>query len=237
MAKQALRWLVARPIAHRGLHDLARDQPENTIAAFTAAIRAGYAIECDVRLSADGVPVIFHDDDLNRLTAESGPVDHRSAEELGRIHVLGSQEVIPTLDDMLAEVMGRVPLIIEMKPAGPRGPELAREVVKRVQNYDGPVALMSFDSDLVDEVRRLGRGGRVEWVEPFAEVPAVVAAPHDEVQLVVRVLAELTRPQLLPAVPGEALHVAVTEAVDDAAAGIARCRPARRGEAENLAVG
>lgn len=157
MGKQALRWLVARPIAHRGLHDLARDQPENTIAAFTAAMRAGYAIECDVRLSADSVPMIFHDDDLDRLTPESGALDLRSAEELGRIHVMRTQEVIPTLDDMLAEVMGRVPILIEMKPAGPRGRELVREVVKRIQSYDGPVALMSFDPDLVEEVRRLDR--------------------------------------------------------------------------------
>ena len=68
-------WLTARPVAHRGLHDRARGIIENAHAAFEAAINAGYAIECDVQLSSDGVPFIFHDDDFDRLTSAKGPSD------------------------------------------------------------------------------------------------------------------------------------------------------------------
>ena len=71
-----------RPIAHRGLHDRGRGIIENTASAFAAAIEGGYAIECDVQLSRDGIPMIFHDDELDRLTGVSGPVGARSMAEL-----------------------------------------------------------------------------------------------------------------------------------------------------------
>lgn len=156
MRNRAPRWLTERPIAHRGLHDLAAGRPENTIAAFEAARHAGYAIECDLHLSSDGVPVVFHDETLDRLTGEAGTVGARSAAELGRIPVLGTQEPIPTLDDMLALVAGRVPLVIELKPAGTRGAGLAGTVVERLRSYDGPAALMSFEPDLVAAVAAAG---------------------------------------------------------------------------------
>ena len=77
-----LSWLTARPVAHRGFHDMNKTRWENTLSAFTAAAERGYAIECDVHLSSDGVPVIIHDDDLKRLTGEDGFVWQRSAAEL-----------------------------------------------------------------------------------------------------------------------------------------------------------
>ena len=61
-------WLTARPIAHRGLHDRAASRPENTLAAARAAVAGGFAIECDVQLSADGEAMVFHDAALGRLT-------------------------------------------------------------------------------------------------------------------------------------------------------------------------
>ena len=69
-----LSWLTARPIAHRGYHDMNRQRWENTLSAFDAAIERGFAIECDVHLSKDEVPVVFHDLDLKRLTGEDGHV-------------------------------------------------------------------------------------------------------------------------------------------------------------------
>ena len=68
----SLDWLVARPIAHRGWHGA--DRPENSLAAATAARDAGYAVECDVQLSADGEAVVFHDERLERLTGAEGRV-------------------------------------------------------------------------------------------------------------------------------------------------------------------
>jgi glycerophosphoryl diester phosphodiesterase len=67
--------LFSRPIAHRGLHDRSKGVIENTPSAFAAAIEHGYAIECDVQLSSDGVPFIFHDDEFGRLTRATGRSD------------------------------------------------------------------------------------------------------------------------------------------------------------------
>ena len=65
-------WLIARPVAHRGLHDAAAGIVENTPSAFAAAIAGDYAIECDIQISADGEAMVFHDQTLERLTEGSG---------------------------------------------------------------------------------------------------------------------------------------------------------------------
>ena len=96
------------PIAHRALHDRARGVIENSPSAIRAAVKAGYAIEIDLQLSSDGVAMVFHDDDLDRLTAERGPVAARTAAELGRIELKDSTDTIPTLAQVLDLVGGRV---------------------------------------------------------------------------------------------------------------------------------
>jgi glycerophosphoryl diester phosphodiesterase len=156
-----LSWLTARPIAHRGYHDAARGRPENTLAAFDAAAAAGYAIECDLQLAADQIPVVFHDDELTRLTGQAGPVTTRTAKELGRLKVLGSMEKIPTLDELLTLVAGRVPLVIELKHSPGREARLARETVLQLRQYAGPAALMSFDPALLAAARAAG------WASPL----------------------------------------------------------------------
>jgi glycerophosphoryl diester phosphodiesterase len=153
MARDTLRWLTARPIAHRGYHDLSHGRPENTLAAFEAAVAAGYGIECDLQLSADGIPVVFHDDNLQRLVGEAGAVSARTADELRTLAVLGTTERIPTLDDLLALVAGRVPLLIEMKPAAHHAPALAQETIARLSEYSGRAAVMSFDRSLLAAAR------------------------------------------------------------------------------------
>ena len=75
-------WLIARPVAHRGLHDAAAGIIENTPSAFAAAIAADYAIECDIQISADGEAMVFHDQTLERLTEGSGRLDAMPAGEL-----------------------------------------------------------------------------------------------------------------------------------------------------------
>src|SRR5690606_13589867 len=101
------------PIAHRGLHG--PGMPENSMAAFRAAIAAGYGIECDIQRTADGTALVFHDDDLPRLTGAEGPVGAKGMDDLSQLRLLGTSEPIPTLADLLAEVAGRVPLLIEIK--------------------------------------------------------------------------------------------------------------------------
>lgn len=148
-----MRWLIARPIAHRGFHDLARGRPENSLPAFEAAIEAGYAIECDLHPTADGVPVVFHDDDLRRLAGTQGCIRDLSAAQLRPLRLLGTDEWIPTLDELLELTDGRVPLVIELKHMPRRDGRLALAVAERLKRYNGPAALMSFDPGLIAAVK------------------------------------------------------------------------------------
>jgi glycerophosphoryl diester phosphodiesterase len=103
-------WLVAKPIAHRGLHDRAKGILENTIAAARAAIAAGLPIELDLQLTADRDAVVFHDFTLDRLTAEKGAVRERRSADLAGIAIAGSAgERIPPFRAFLDEIAGRVP--------------------------------------------------------------------------------------------------------------------------------
>ena len=144
---------MARPIAHRGFHNAKRGRPENTLAAFDAAVDARYAIECDLHVSADGIPVVFHDADLERLTGEPGAIRDRTAAELGDLRVAGTGEWIPTLDELLTLTAGRVPLVLELKHVPGRDAGLAWEVVERLKGYAGPAAVMSFEPALLAEVK------------------------------------------------------------------------------------
>lgn len=141
--------LIARPFAHRALHDAASGRPENSMEAIDAAIRAGYGIEIDLQPSADGVPMVFHDYHLGRLTDRSGPVAQRSAADLAAIRLSGGRSGIPALSDVLARVAGRVPLLIEVKDQdGAMGPgvgPLERAAARLLSAYEGPVAVMSFN--------------------------------------------------------------------------------------------
>ena len=140
---------LSRPIAHRGLHDRQDGRPENSRAAMRAAVEQSYGIELDIQPSSDGVPMVFHDPTLARLTGEEGHVRDRTADELGRLPLLGGPETIPTLQQVLDLIAGRVPLLIEIKDQdGRMGPDvgpLEQAVAGVLRGYEGPVALMSFN--------------------------------------------------------------------------------------------
>lgn len=101
--------------AHRGLHDNASEAPENSMAAFCRAIKAGYGMEMDVQLTKDGVPVVFHDFTLKRVCGKEGKVSDYTWQELKGLRLCGSKETIPRFDEVLRTVGGRTPLIIELK--------------------------------------------------------------------------------------------------------------------------
>lgn len=143
----ALDWLTERPVAHRGLHG--NGIVENSLSAAAAAVAANYAIEVDLQLSADGEVVVFHDETLDRLTAEKGDVATRTAAALQAIKLKDSGDTIPSLKDLLALVAGKVPLVLELKSTWNGETELARKVAGILNDYEGPVAVMSFDPDLV----------------------------------------------------------------------------------------
>ncbi|TCK27940.1 glycerophosphoryl diester phosphodiesterase [Ancylobacter aquaticus] len=154
-APNAPAWLTARPIAHRALHDAARGVIENTPSAVDAALARDYAIEVDIQLSADGEAMVFHDDTLERLTLAEGPAKALSAAQLKAAEMRGTTDRMMTLDDLLARIAGRVPLIIELKSRFDGDTAVAARAVAVLAGYDGPAALMSFDPDLVAAVRTL----------------------------------------------------------------------------------
>jgi glycerophosphoryl diester phosphodiesterase len=149
-------WLTRRPIAHRGLHNIRAGIPENTLAAAQAAIAQNYAIEVDLQYSCDGVPIVFHDYMLDRLTGEDGSVRDRTAPQLAALKIAGTAQPIPTLDDLLEAVGGRTGLVVELKGLPGRDSGFAEAVAKRLKHYEGPVAVMSFDHGLLRDLKALG---------------------------------------------------------------------------------
>jgi len=138
--------LLDAPIAHRGLWRTGA-APENSMAAFEAACAAGYGVELDVRLSADGEAMVFHDETLERLTAESGLVEERTAQELQATRLLGSDQYIPSLDQVLRRIDGRALVLIELKtPVGQEG-LLERRVAEIISDYEGAFGLLSFNAE------------------------------------------------------------------------------------------
>ncbi len=165
---------VRLPIAHRALHDRHDGRVENSPAAIEAAIKAGFAIEIDVQMAADGVAMVFHDETLDRVTPESGALKARTSAELARIPLLGGKDFIPTLAEVLALVAGRAPLLIELKDqtltlANSDG-RLEAATAAALTDYHGHVAVMSFNPSMMTHFARaaphLPRGLTTASFEP-----------------------------------------------------------------------
>lgn len=142
---------LARWYAHRGLWN--ETYPENSLAAFRQAWQHGYAIELDVRLSRDGAMVVFHDSDTRRMCGKSMKVHCTDLETLQGLTLLGTAERIPTLQQVLADVQGRVPLLIEVK-AGPHHRKLCQQVVQLMTGTCNPWAVESFHPGIVRYFKR-----------------------------------------------------------------------------------
>lgn len=138
--------------AHRGLWD--EQKPENSLAAFRAAAEAGFGIELDVQLSADGEVMVFHDYTLDRVCGVRGKVAERAAAELTHIPLNGVEnECIPTFKAVLEAVGGRVPLLIELK--GESGDTaLVPRVLEILKGYGGPWCMESFNPLLLRAVKK-----------------------------------------------------------------------------------
>jgi glycerophosphoryl diester phosphodiesterase len=149
----SLDWLIARPLAHRGLHDAGVGVVENTASAFSAAIAAGYGIECDVQVSRDGEAMVHHDDDLGRLTEGDAPLAHMMAAELRNVRFKTCADRMQSLGELCDLVAGRVALVVEIKRRFDGDMRLVRRVCETLKGYSGPAAAMSFDPDVVAAVR------------------------------------------------------------------------------------
>ncbi len=146
-------WLESARIAHRGLHTDDARRPENSLAAFGAAVQQGYPIELDVHLTADGVVVVLHDNTLERMTGDPRRVAEIELGELRELRLLGTDERVPTLREVLDLVDGAVPLLVEVKnPSDTVGP-LENAVVDELKDYRGEVAIQSFNPFSLAAVR------------------------------------------------------------------------------------
>lgn len=135
--------LVGVHYAHRGLFDNETEAPENSLNAMKKAVEAGYGIEFDIQLTKDDVPVVFHDASLKRMCGVDGKIWEYTLEELRQMKLADSRQTIPTLEEVLAVVEGKVPLIIEYKMdrADTKVCELGNAIL---QQYRGPYCMESF---------------------------------------------------------------------------------------------
>lgn len=147
------------PIAHRGYQARAQGRIENSASAMRAAVAAGYGIEIDLQLSSDGQAIVFHDEQLDRLTEQTGALNTRTAADLSRTRLRDSADTIPTLSDILSLIAGRVPLLIEIKDQSlhlsPTDGLLETATACALQGYTGPVAVMSFNPHSIAAMARL----------------------------------------------------------------------------------
>lgn len=144
-------WLLNLPIAHRGLWG--RGIPENSLAAFTAAANAGFAIETDLFCTKDGEIVCFHDDSLSRMTGELGGVCDKTLEQLKGLKLQGSDESIPTLKEVLEAVDGKTPLLLEFK--NQKDKSYVKKAVEILKNYNGEFAVQSFNPFILNKIKLL----------------------------------------------------------------------------------
>jgi glycerophosphoryl diester phosphodiesterase len=151
----ALPWLTSRPVAHRGLHDIAAGVVENTASAFSAAIAGGYAIETDVQISADGEAMVHHDEALGRLTEGNATLASLPAAEIKAAHFKVGHDRILTLSELCELVAGRTTLLVELKSIFNGDTRIAARAAEVLTNYRGPVAVMSFDPHQIEALRSL----------------------------------------------------------------------------------
>lgn len=140
--KLSHRQLTFWDYAHRGLHD--KRIPENSLLAFEKAVQAGYGIELDVRVTRDNVLVVHHDETLERSCGDKRRVRDVALNDLQQLSLFGTEEYIPTFDEVLDLVNGRVPLIVELKTDF-SNKQLAEQVYERLQHYNGVYCVESFD--------------------------------------------------------------------------------------------
>lgn len=135
--------------AHRGFYRADQTVPENTLAAYQAAVEAGFGIELDVRLTKDKAMVIHHDDSLKRLCGLDKKISESTLAELSGVVVGQSSQKLPLFAEALQLVDGKVPLIVEIKTTNGNTPEICPLVAEILSHYKGPYMVESFDPQAV----------------------------------------------------------------------------------------
>lgn len=141
--KKDVSFLTKNLIAHRGLHDIKNGIPENSLISFQKAIEKNYLIELDLHVLKDNSVVVFHDDNLNRMTGINKNLKDCTYDEIKNLSLQNTNSHIPLFSDVLSLVNGSVPIIIELK-YDVRCGILEKEVINILQNYSGLFAIKSF---------------------------------------------------------------------------------------------
>ncbi len=165
-------WLFDRPIAHRGLHNA--EFPENSIPAYQNAIDHNFNIEIDVHLTKDKHLVVFHDDTLKRVCGVDKAVKKCTLEEIKTFRLLGTEYTIPTFDEFLELVDGKVGILCEIKGVNPCDNSIVKATVERLKTYKGNIALQSFNFGAVKYARKhsnLPTGELFTWCSPDTKNP------------------------------------------------------------------
>ena len=138
--------------AHRGLYG--NGIPENSMAAFKAALDHGYGIELDVHLLKDGNLAVMHDSLLNRTTGQPGRLEDLTTEDLKKYSLEGTDQTIPEFMDVLTLYNGKAPLIVELKPVDGNHAALTEAVCNMMKSYKGLYCLESFDPRCIQWLRK-----------------------------------------------------------------------------------
>ncbi|MCI8733475.1 MAG: hypothetical protein HFE29_04005 [Clostridia bacterium] len=165
-------WLFDRPIAHRGLHN--SEYPENSIPAFEKAVEHNFNIEIDVHLSKDNRLVVFHDNSLKRVCGIDKLVKKCTLAELKSYKLKDTEYTIPTFEEFLACIDGRVGILCEIKGVNPLDKSIIKATIEALKNYKGNIALQSFNFGAVKYGRKncdLPVGGLYTWCSPDTKNP------------------------------------------------------------------
>lgn len=148
--------LEQKKFAHRGIYDNKGKSPENSMHSFAAAVEKGYAIEMDVRLTKDKKVVVFHDNTLSRMCGIQKLVNSLTLSEIKELRLLDTEQRIPTFEEFLALVNGKVPLLVEFKtglPGGTDAAEVCSKVMNHLDFYKGEYVIESFDYAVLEWFR------------------------------------------------------------------------------------
>ena len=147
ISEDKISWIKETPIAHRGLHT--KDIPENSLSAFENALKNNYAIELDVQFTKDKEVVVFHDENLKRMTNDTRNIEDVNYDELKNLRLGNTNEIIPTLEEVLELVDSKVAILIEIKDCKDYI-ELSEKTYEILKGYEGNYAIQSFNPFILE---------------------------------------------------------------------------------------
>ena len=147
ISEDKISWIKETPIAHRGLHT--KDIPENSLSAFENALKNNYAIELDVQFTKDKEVVVFHDENLKRMTNDTRNIEDVNYDELKNLRLGNTNEIIPTLEEVLELVDSKIAILIEIKDCKDYI-ELSEKTYEILKGYEGNYAIQSFNPFILE---------------------------------------------------------------------------------------